>query len=47
MDVKGVLFMPNGDSLDGVFDGHWGDGLRVAGIFTKPFEALRRERKIP
>uniref|UniRef100_A0A8C1JX05 Alsin Rho guanine nucleotide exchange factor ALS2 a n=1 Tax=Cyprinus carpio TaxID=7962 RepID=A0A8C1JX05_CYPCA len=44
---KGVLFMANGDSLDGVFDGHWGDGLRVAGTFTKPFEALRRERKIP
>uniref|UniRef100_A0A9J7YMG9 Alsin Rho guanine nucleotide exchange factor ALS2 a n=2 Tax=Cyprinus carpio TaxID=7962 RepID=A0A9J7YMG9_CYPCA len=44
---KGVLFMPNGDSLDGVFDGHWGAGLRVAGTFTKPFEALRRERKIP
>ncbi|XP_026074542.1 alsin-like [Carassius auratus] len=44
---KGVLFMPNGDSLEGVFDGHWGDGLRVAGTFTKPFEALRRERKIP
>uniref|UniRef100_A0A8C1T8H3 Alsin Rho guanine nucleotide exchange factor ALS2 a n=1 Tax=Cyprinus carpio TaxID=7962 RepID=A0A8C1T8H3_CYPCA len=44
---KGVLFMANGDSLDGVFDGHWGAGLRVAGTFTKPFEALRRERKIP
>uniref|UniRef100_A0A672PTJ6 Alsin Rho guanine nucleotide exchange factor ALS2 n=1 Tax=Sinocyclocheilus grahami TaxID=75366 RepID=A0A672PTJ6_SINGR len=44
---KGVLFMPNGDSLDGVFDGHWGAGLRVAGTFTKPFEALRSERKIP
>uniref|UniRef100_A0A671K609 Alsin-like n=1 Tax=Sinocyclocheilus anshuiensis TaxID=1608454 RepID=A0A671K609_9TELE len=44
---KGILFMPNGDSLDGVFDGHWGAGLRVAGTFTKHFEALRRERKIP
>ncbi|XP_067264917.1 alsin isoform X4 [Chanodichthys erythropterus] len=44
---KGVLFMPNGDSLDGVFDGHWGNGLRVAGTFTKPFETLRREIKMP
>ncbi|XDV30754.1 hypothetical protein PO909_033601 [Leuciscus waleckii] len=44
---KGVLFMPNGDSLDGVFDGHWGTGLRVAGTFTKPFESLRRESKMP
>ncbi|XP_067299640.1 alsin [Pseudorasbora parva] len=44
---KGVLFMPNGDSLDGVFDGHWGSGLRVAGTFTKPFETLRRESKMP
>ncbi|XP_052004205.1 alsin-like [Xyrauchen texanus] len=44
---KGVLSMPNGDSLDGIFDGHWGAGLRVAGIFTKPFETLRREIKMP
>lgn len=47
LDLKGVLFMPNGDSLDGVFDGHWGTGLRVAGTFTKPFETLRREIKMP
>ncbi|TRZ00880.1 hypothetical protein DNTS_030251, partial [Danionella cerebrum] len=26
---KGVLFMPNGDSFDGVFDGHWGAGLKA------------------
>lgn len=44
---KGILFMPNGDSLDGVFDGQWGTGLRVAGTFTKPFESLRRESKMP
>nr|XP_055072519.1 alsin isoform X1 [Misgurnus anguillicaudatus] len=40
---KGVLSMPNGDSLDGIFDGQWGTGLRVAGIFLKPFETLRKE----
>ncbi|KAA0715939.1 Alsin Amyotrophic lateral sclerosis 2 protein -like protein [Triplophysa tibetana] len=40
---KGVLSIPNGDSLDGTFDGRWGTGLRVAGIFTKPFETLRTE----
>ncbi|XP_051564590.1 alsin isoform X2 [Myxocyprinus asiaticus] len=43
---KGVLSMPNGDCLDGIFDGHWGTGLKVAGTFTKPFETLRRENKI-
>ncbi|XP_021334529.1 alsin isoform X1 [Danio rerio] len=44
---KGILFMPNGDSFDGVFDGHWGSGLRVAGTFTKPFEIARRDIKMP
>lgn len=43
MDMKGVLSMPNGDSLDGIFDGRWGTGLKVAGIFTKPFETLRTD----
>ncbi|TRZ00879.1 hypothetical protein DNTS_030251, partial [Danionella cerebrum] len=44
---KGVLFMPNGDSFDGVFDGHWGAGLKVAGTFTKPFETSRKQCNLP
>ena len=32
---QGVLTMPNGDFIDGTFTGHWGDGIRVNGVFHK------------
>ncbi|XP_026231827.1 alsin-like isoform X2 [Anabas testudineus] len=33
---KGVLSLPNGDYLDGLFSGEWSTGLKVVGTYTKP-----------
>uniref|UniRef100_A0A3P9CMV9 Alsin Rho guanine nucleotide exchange factor ALS2 n=1 Tax=Maylandia zebra TaxID=106582 RepID=A0A3P9CMV9_9CICH len=33
---KGVLTMPNGDYLEGSFNGEWGSGLKVTGSYFKP-----------
>ncbi|XP_041857006.1 alsin-like isoform X2 [Melanotaenia boesemani] len=33
---KGVLSLPNGDCLDGLFSGEWSTGLKVVGTYTKP-----------
>lgn len=32
---QGVLLLPNGDSLDGVFSGEWTTGLKVTGTYRK------------
>ncbi|XP_069471605.1 alsin isoform X2 [Ambystoma mexicanum] len=33
---KGTLTMPNGDCIDGLFNGEWGSGIKVAGTYCKP-----------
>ncbi|XP_039613756.1 alsin [Polypterus senegalus] len=33
---KGTLTLPNGDYLEGTFNGEWGSGLKVAGTYCKP-----------
>lgn len=44
--VQGVLLLPNGDSLEGLFSGEWTSGLKVVGTYTKPFvdEPVNKER---
>lgn len=32
---KGVLTMPNGDYIEGIFTGQWGNGIRINGAFHK------------
>lgn len=34
--LQGVLSLPNGDCLEGVFSGEWTSGLKVEGTYTKP-----------
>uniref|UniRef100_H3CDQ7 Alsin Rho guanine nucleotide exchange factor ALS2 n=1 Tax=Tetraodon nigroviridis TaxID=99883 RepID=H3CDQ7_TETNG len=43
---RGVLLLPNGDWLEGVFSGEWPSGLKVDGTYTKPFvdEPVNKER---
>ncbi|XP_041637489.1 alsin isoform X2 [Cheilinus undulatus] len=36
LNGKGVLTMPNGDYLEGSFNGEWGSGLKVSGSYFKP-----------
>ncbi|KAK5847987.1 hypothetical protein PBY51_017073 [Eleginops maclovinus] len=36
LNGKGVLTMPNGDYLEGSFNGEWGSGLKVTGSYFKP-----------
>ncbi|XP_077997959.1 alsin-like isoform X2 [Glandiceps talaboti] len=35
LNGKGVLRLPNGDYIDGTFNGIWGDGVKVNGTFSK------------
>ncbi|XP_070570494.1 LOW QUALITY PROTEIN: alsin-like [Ptychodera flava] len=35
LNGKGVLKLPNGDFIDGTFNGIWGDGVKVNGTFSK------------
>lgn len=44
--MQGVLLLPNGDWLEGVFSGEWPSGLKVDGTYTKPFvdEPVNKER---
>lgn len=34
--LQGVLALPNGDCLEGLFSGEWTSGLKVVGTYTKP-----------
>lgn len=44
--LQGVLLLPNGDCLEGLFSGEWTSGLKVVGTYTKPFvdEPVNKER---
>lgn len=44
--LKGVLSLPNGDCLEGLFSGEWTSGLKVVGTYTKPLvdEPENKER---
>ncbi|XP_078716435.1 ALS2 C-terminal-like protein isoform X2 [Lampetra fluviatilis] len=33
LNGKGVLTMPNGDYIEGVFTGEWGSGIKISGTF--------------
>lgn len=36
LNGKGMLTMPNGDYIDGLFNGEWGSGIKVAATYCKP-----------
>nr|XP_033800782.1 alsin isoform X2 [Geotrypetes seraphini] len=36
LNGKGTLTMPNGDYIEGLFNGEWGSGLKVTGTYCKP-----------
>ncbi|XP_065149734.1 alsin isoform X3 [Paramisgurnus dabryanus] len=36
LNGKGVLTMPNGDYIEGSFNGVWGTGLKISGSYYKP-----------
>ncbi|XP_053554665.1 alsin isoform X2 [Bombina bombina] len=36
LNGKGVLTMPNGDCIEGIFNGVWGSGIKVTGTYLKP-----------
>ncbi|XP_041927607.1 alsin-like isoform X2 [Alosa sapidissima] len=36
LNGKGVLSLPNGDKMEGVFVGQWSSGLKIAGTYQKP-----------
>lgn len=44
--LQGVLLLTNGDCLEGLFNGEWTSGLKVAGTYTKPStdEPVNKER---
>lgn len=44
--LQGVLALPNGDCLEGLFSGEWTSGLKVVGTYTKPLvdEPENKER---
>nr|XP_054750353.1 alsin-like isoform X1 [Lytechinus pictus] len=35
LNGKGILTLPNGDVLEGTFNGIWGDGVKINGTFSK------------
>ncbi|XP_030642141.1 alsin [Chanos chanos] len=49
LNGRGVLSMPNGDSLDGIFVGEWRTGLKVAGTFIKTnlYGMEKKETRVP
>jgi len=32
---QGTLTLPCGDTIDGTFNGQWGDGIKISGTFFK------------
>ncbi|KAM4626097.1 alsin [Discoglossus pictus] len=36
LNGKGLLTMPNGDCIEGLFSGDWGSGIKVTGTYSKP-----------
>ncbi|XP_053218351.1 alsin isoform X1 [Podarcis raffonei] len=36
LNGKGRLTLPNGDTIEGIFSGEWGSGIKIAGTYFKP-----------
>ncbi|XP_072473393.1 alsin [Notamacropus eugenii] len=36
LNGKGTLTMPNGDYIEGLFNGEWGSGIKITGTYFKP-----------
>ncbi|KAF7243685.1 Alsin [Varanus komodoensis] len=36
LNGKGTLTFPNGDTIEGTFNGEWGSGIKIAGTYMKP-----------
>ncbi|XP_063806524.1 alsin isoform X2 [Pseudophryne corroboree] len=47
LNGKGTLTMSNGDSIEGVFSGEWGSGIKVSGTYIKPslYEGEKEDTK--
>ncbi|XP_061463962.1 alsin isoform X2 [Rhineura floridana] len=36
LNGKGTLTLPNGDTIEGIFNGEWGSGIKITGTYFKP-----------
>ncbi|XP_062972239.1 alsin [Elgaria multicarinata webbii] len=36
LNGKGTLTLPNGDTIEGTFNGEWGSGIKITGTYFKP-----------
>lgn len=36
LNGKGILTLPNGDTIEGTFNGEWGSGIKITGTYFKP-----------
>ncbi|XP_054828500.1 alsin [Eublepharis macularius] len=36
LNGKGILALPNGDYIEGTFNGEWGSGIKITGTYFKP-----------
>ncbi|XP_071484586.1 alsin-like [Diadema antillarum] len=42
LNGKGTLTLPNGDVLEGTFNGLWGDGVKINGTFNKGMQEVSK-----